>query len=688
MTTATATPASSLIAQWQLPPELELRAGIDREQAKLDLSRWEHKLALWTWWEAAGHRLLPGLPWRMPPEVMSSLTTLGLDVLLGDADAGLSRCLHGRWPTVMDAVPGFSALCEFTLDESALDDSLPPALRWIWRERPDLRAHCAPDTASGRLEMIKWWLSHGHREYGRISWRVSPDLTRVVDLVPGQQTPLPGILARVVRCRPDLQSFCTPDLAGWFLALVWWVRGGQQEFDHPGWALEWNLPWRQAVAAMAQNFSSTDQGTWGPLTLCSWLVWKSRPDLMGLFDIGQQTGHQAYQAWWQANGQQEYAALVPLLSDPLASVPGLNVVGFARSVIGIAEDVRMAVKSAQAADIAVSVIDAPMSGPASEDHSLDALIVDRPAHRVALYCLPPPELARLQLEGGQRLLASGTYNIGGVHWELPSWPEHLNCFASQMDEIWVYTRYVKEALGSLTDKPVVHMPLAVEVAPAMAPDRSVWGLPPSSFLFLVMFDGKSWVSRKNPAAAIHAFRKAFPTDQGVGLVIKAMGIDSGSVAWQSVASMVEQDSRIHVINKVLDKQEVWRLMASCDAYVSLHRAEGFGRIIAEAMLLGVPTVTTNFSGNTDFCLPATSYLVDGPLVPLKDDDYLFARGQHWCDPDIDEAAQKLRELVDDRRKRDQIVVSAQQHIERHYSVDVVGAAYRKHLQALRARGIA
>lgn len=221
---------------------------------------------------------------------------------------------------------------------------------------------------------------------------------------------------------------------------------------------------------------------------------------------------------------------------------------------------------------------------------------------------------------------------------------------------------------------------------AIGRNRPALGLPEDRFLFLVMFDGNSWLSRKNPLAAVQAFAKAFQGNRHVGLVIKAMGLDRASAGWQAVETVIKDDTRVTVIDKTLSRDELTTLSASCDAYVSLHRAEGFGRIIAETMLLGVPTITTNFSGNTDFCLPTTSYLVNGPLVSLRREDYIFAEGQHWCDPDVDEAAQQMQRLFEDRSHTSVLVQAARDLIRSQYSPAAAGAAYRQRLMALKGLG--
>jgi glycosyltransferase involved in cell wall biosynthesis len=211
-------------------------------------------------------------------------------------------------------------------------------------------------------------------------------------------------------------------------------------------------------------------------------------------------------------------------------------------------------------------------------------------------------------------------------------------------------------------------------------------LPPTDFLFCAVFDGNSWLSRKNPLAAVRAFSQAFTlSERGVGLVVKAMNVKTDDASWQEIQKIAAGDRRIHLINAVFSRQETIDLIHSCDAYISLHRSEGFGRVIAESMLLGKPVVVTNFSGNVDYCDPSTAYMVDGELVPLKSGDYQMAEGQYWCEPEVGIAARHLQDIVQDATKRFHIAQSGQNIIASRYSIESVAQRYKAHFQALASR---
>jgi glycosyltransferase involved in cell wall biosynthesis len=198
-----------------------------------------------------------------------------------------------------------------------------------------------------------------------------------------------------------------------------------------------------------------------------------------------------------------------------------------------------------------------------------------------------------------------------------------------------------------------------------------------------MFDGNSWMVRKNPLAVIRAFEKAFPkSNQNVGLVIKVMNVNEQHLDWLEIKKIAAEDSRIIIKVVHLRRPEVMALIMACDCFVSLHRAEGFGRIIAESMLLGKPVIVTNFSGNTDFTNEKTAFLVNGPMIPLKKGDYSVWENQYWCDPDVDEAAKQMQVCFENKKLREDIASAGQHYIQTHHSAKTVGEAYRARLKVL------
>jgi len=193
------------------------------------------------------------------------------------------------------------------------------------------------------------------------------------------------------------------------------------------------------------------------------------------------------------------------------------------------------------------------------------------------------------------------------------------------------------------------MPMAVQVPDSEPREvlRTRFGLDPRRYYFVFSFDGGSSFRRKNPIAVIRAFQKAFAgQDTAVGLVVKCMRATKDLVAWGELQALVEGDERIVLIDRVLAKDEVLALYSACNCFVSLHRAEGFGRGIAEAMLLGLDVVASAAGGNIDFCAGVAGVeLIPCQRVETCATDYLEGTANYWGEPSHVEAVQALKNRV-------------------------------------------
>ncbi len=195
--------------------------------------------------------------------------------------------------------------------------------------------------------------------------------------------------------------------------------------------------------------------------------------------------------------------------------------------------------------------------------------------------------------------------------------------------------------------PVAHIPTPVTMRAGVAPDRAAVGLP-DGFVFLFSFDFNSVVARKNPAGVVEAFRRAFPEPRaGVSLVLKSINGDRHPEALAALTEAIGGRTDIQLRDEFLDADLRDVLVASCDCYVSLHRSEGFGFTLAEAMLLGKPVVGTAYSGTADYLSDATGFVVDHELVPIGPDAEPYPADGQWAEPDLDHAGQLLRQVVDD-----------------------------------------
>jgi glycosyltransferase involved in cell wall biosynthesis len=306
---------------------------------------------------------------------------------------------------------------------------------------------------------------------------------------------------------------------------------------------------------------------------------------------------------------------------------------------------------------------------------------------ITLFCVNADQMPVVHEHFGPSAFA-GRYNIGCWFWELERFPSRWHGAFDLVDEIWVLSDFVRNAITACTDKPVHVMPLALH-SPQPAPlSRQALALPDDAFIVLASFDFNSWMTRKNPQAAIAAFRAAFPPERrDVRLLLKTINGQRLPAALRALHDAAADDDRIEVRDGFLDRAGMWALQAACDVYLSLHRSEGFGLGLAECMALARPVVATAYSGNLQFMDADNSGLVPYRLVPLAEGDYPDWRDQHWAEPDIAAAAALLRRLADDPAEARRLGAAARDSFARRFDTAVSAAAIRTRLGQIRAAAL-
>lgn len=324
---------------------------------------------------------------------------------------------------------------------------------------------------------------------------------------------------------------------------------------------------------------------------------------------------------------------------------GVNLFGYARSELGIGEDVRLVASALKTQDIPFCIVDVkPGDNVSQKDTSVDEWLVEAPRYSINIFCSTGVEQVRYGCEQGLEVF-EGRYTIGFWPWELPKWPASCEHAYAMVDELWGISEYTANAYR-YARCPVIAMSLPVNVDKIAPLNREDFGLADKGYHFLFSFDFLSTMARKNPGAVIQAFQQAFPKtkQEPVTLVIKISHVDEANTEFQQLMSTVASDPRIKVIAETLRRSEVLALYRCCDCFVSLHRAEGFGRGLAEALLLDLQVIATGFSGNLDFCSDERVGLVRYRTVSVGQSEYFHAEGQYWADPDIEHAATLMREV--------------------------------------------
>ena len=331
--------------------------------------------------------------------------------------------------------------------------------------------------------------------------------------------------------------------------------------------------------------------------------------------------------------------------DP--SLPfGVNLFGYARGELGIGEDIRQVAQALTQQGIPVCLVNfEPGKNISQADRSADHLLSEVPRYAINLFCMTGIETVRYACELGMEAF-HGRYNIGLWPWELPDWPESCRHAYACVDEVWGISAHVARAHRFAAPRPVFPMTLPVALGEVRGQTRRDFGLPEEDYLYGFAFDINSSAARKNPDALIAAFQKAYPIGCGekVGLVLKISHPETGCPLWERIRMAAAKDARIYIVEKTMRRPELLALFNACDCFVSLHRAEGFGRCLAEALLLGKQLVATGWSGNLDFCQEPRVALVRHQMVALKPGDYMWGEGQDWAEPDISHAAELMRSV--------------------------------------------
>lgn len=557
---------------------------------------------------------------------------------------------------------------------------LPERALQFWNERPDLQSAFDLTSTRGREGLFWWCLRHAFRETGiRFDPALDNELLVANDPYPKIQhaafLPITYLMRALWAGSPHrkgtLQELAEQEacLAHYFAHIL----------------LETNLS-GMLTPDQAQALVENDPEAGIPRLFV--LIWRCDPALRERFGS---LRSDAFAAWCRSEGARDW----PILTHPLVQLApapvrkvrrgksrGVNLFGHALGRLGVGEEVRMAARSLETVDIPFVIhnVAAPAAG---EEEGTDGLrLADSSPYDINLFCMTGISTVGAIL-GAEGELMRGRYNIGCWPWELPEWPAAWGHAWDYVDEVWATSRFTYASYMRSASIPVLHVPHAVVADASEGARRDDFGLPEHAFLFCFSFDGLSSLARKNPLAVVRAFRRAFPgSERGVGLVLKGIRAPQGSPLWSNLVAAIGDDRRVFLIDESMSRGRLLDLYRSIDAYVSLHRSEGFGRNIAEAMLLGKPVIVTAHSGNMDFTLHDNAALVPARLRAVRQGEYPYGAGQLWADPDIDAAAQAMRRMIADRTWREGLAERGQAFIAQAHSPQSVGEAWARRLEAL------
>ena len=369
---------------------------------------------------------------------------------------------------------------------------------------------------------------------------------------------------------------------------------------------------------------------------------------------------------------------IPKPYEPGRYPPGINLYGLFKTEIGLAQGAKLYARALEEGNIPHTLLNLDfIPDLPQEDTTFDDRLTLENKYAINVTHINPP----------QWLDALGTfaqnhfdrhYNVGIFQWELETVPDDWLPLFDYVDEVWTPSEFTARAMSKVTDKPVIPVLYGMETPYDEKLTRADFGLAEEDFLVLMMFDSLSYASRKNPGAAIDAFREAYGENpEHVKLVIKINNPKDEDIAF--VEEHIGGKAGYLLIKERMDKTRLNSLIRLCDVFISMHRAEGFGLVMAEAMALGTPAVATGWSANTEFMPEDVSCPVKYRLIPVAG-GYQFDDGKlQWADPDVHHAAEYLKRLRDDPEYYREKAEKGRKYIEENLSMKKCADTMRKRM---------
>ena len=432
-------------------------------------------------------------------------------------------------------------------------------------------------------------------------------------------------------------------------------------------------------------------------------IWNTRPDLQELFGL---INSPSFLPWLQEHGAKEYG-LKTLDGNHqlnLEYIPskkfskrqfGVNLFGYASEILGIGEDVRTTQAALEQHGIPTAVIDIPTKQTSKALRKRSKYDSESVApYAFNIFCLTAEEHARVVIELGHNVL-NERFNIAYWPWELSKWPESWKPLLNMVDEIWASSTHIENVIDKIIDSEVhpnlTKRPLGIEDLNPLSDDirlqtRDQYNLPADEVIVICSFDGRSSFQRKNPWGSIEAFQKAFANHdnhtKAAHLIIKTMHASIDAREWEKLQKVEAENPNIHLVDDKLSRDELIHLYGSCDVLLSLHRAEGYGRIMAECLLLGLEVVATNYSGNTDFCEGPLFHPVKYQLTFVPENTYTQSKGQEWAEPDLIDASIQLQQSIECLNKPEEDIKKNHAFYLEKLSLESVGEKYKQRLSNL------
>ena len=435
----------------------------------------------------------------------------------------------------------------------------------------------------------------------------------------------------------------------------------------------------------------------GRLNVSLFDVWKGQPDLQAAFPLA--LGKDAKRLVWWAHkygigeGKINESTIkiydTPMQSArssneiPLTKKLGVNVAGYFKGEFGIGQFGRLVAQAAIASDLSVTTI----LNDKTESRQDESFSSTESSHyyQVTVSTVNADLYPSWKNELSADLVKNSKF-VGVWAWEIESFPKEMHVAFDDVDEIWANSSFARDAIQPHTRKPVFVFPCPI-IAPQISEnlDRSAIGLGELDEFNLFMFDYFSIFRRKNPLDLIEAHILAFPEGSGPKLIIKTINGEGHASDQEQLRYAVGTRNDIIIINSYMSREQLHSLLSECQTYISLHRSEGYGLTLAEAMSLGKPVIATAYSGNMDFMKSRNSILVPFELVPVGQDAFPYPEDSRWAQPDIKFAANAMRELREDESLRSRMGDQARIDVAAEFTMERAAEFTRIRVEYLHKR---
>ena len=576
----------------------------------------------------------------------------------------------------------------------------------------------------------EWLCGEGLREY-RLPPEAAPQIRRAFEETPGS-----FIRQLYSSFRPDLRRQIPTALlpSGHRRLLHWLLCTGRYQYDFRDEQIWWfflevsedpvrEFEYTYRTSQDWQRHFPAGLTRFGSAKLLAWAAERHRVDPVLIEEIRSRTSETTLEdlqtAYWAQphwrslfprafRNPQETAGLLawirsesPEIADDVARLTpaaieaagpqalGLNLMGNLCYPSGLGESIRSIVRTLKQENVPVSLRDVPAHYSLDSPHRSDFL--ESEIHDVSLLHIVPdhdaerPFLSTNYTRAGLEPRPE-VYRIGYWYWELEDVPEIWKKPAEVLDELWAPTEFIATAFRKALPVKVTRMLPGVQLGTVESIDRAEFGIGEHDFLFVFLFDMKSYMERKNPLGLIKAFQKAFRPDDRAKMIIK---VSDGRMNPPELARLTDaaREAGVVLIDKVLTRGKSYGLMNACDCYISLHRSEGLGLTMAEAMLMAKPVIATGYSGNLDFMSKSNSLLVDYDLITIGGScpEYVhqvYKEHAFWAHPSTEHAAASMRWVYENRDDARALGQKAQQEAQEVLSPTAAGRRMRKRLEEI------